>query len=107
MVSYFLVTFLNGDYKIGRIMPCVETGKIRIGRSVHLTDDIEVIEKIPVEHVEEIYDLIHDQKIDEREMKKKVKEILMLNKRPSYVFAFYNDEWGYDIYIGYIENSLR
>ena len=107
MSSYFLVTFMNGDYKIGQIMPCTKKGKIRIGRNEYPVDSIEVIERIPIEHVEEIYNLVHDKKIDEREMKKKVREILMITKRPSYVFAFYSDDWGYDIYVGYIENSLR
>jgi len=106
LTSYFLVTFLNGDYKIGRIMPCTQPGKIRIGRSVYSTDEIEMIEKIPIDIVEEIYELVHDLKTSEDNMRRKVKEILMINKRPSYVFAFYSDDWGYDIYVGYIENSL-
>ncbi len=107
MGTYFLVTFINGDYKIGQIMPCTKEGRIRIGRNDYSVDDIEVIERIPLEYVEEIYNLVHDVNLDEREMKKKVREILMITKRPSYVFAFYSEKWGYDIYVGYIENSLR
>lgn len=106
MAVYFLVTFMNGDYKIGQIMPCTKNGFIRIGRNDYPIENIEMIERMPIETVEEIYDIIKDTKIDEREMKKKIKEILMINKRPSYVFAFYSDDWGYDIYVGYIENSL-
>jgi hypothetical protein len=104
---YFIASLSSGDMCIGRIMPSTNPEVLRIGYFDIPIHSIEVMEEIDLKTVHKIYNVVNNHKYDEkRDVPNKTKQILKLDKRPSYVLAYYSDEVGYSIYAGYIEQSM-